>query len=394
MTARDALVIGAGPAGSATAIHLARAGWRVTIVDRAAFPRDKACSEYMSPATVRHLAALGALDRLPAGRTVPLAGTRVTARSGGSLAGSFGPEHGMAAVRRDLDQALVDCARAAGAELHEHARFIGTIVEHGRVVGAEVASRDGTTRHVRCALLVGADGLHSRVARSIGGTVSSLPRRHAFVAHLHGVTGMSDTAEMHVGSSGYVGLNRLPGGATNVAVVVPSVRAAGARGRLDGFFAEELARYPALTGRMATATTVRSVLASGPFATCARRATVPGALLVGDAADFFDPFTGEGICAALAGAELVARHVAPGGPGPALDQALARYRRARWRLFAGKWAVERMIGWAMEWPALFDRAVGRIGRRAGMADTLIRVTGAMQPARHVLNPVFLTRMVL
>ena len=116
---------------------------------------------------------------------------------------------------------------------------------------------------------------------------------------------------------------------------------------------------------------------------------------MGDAADFFDPFTGEGICAALTGAGLVAQAVGRArGNEPAIDRALLEYRRARWRRFAGKWAVERLIGYSMMIPGFFDHAVARIGRRRGMADTLVGVTGAVLPARAVLNPLFLARMVL
>ena len=73
---------------------------------------------------------------------------------------------------------------------------------------------------------------------------------------------------------------------------------------------------------------------------------------------------------------------------------LQSYARARRRAFAGKWAVERLIGYALQWPALFDRAVGRLGRKGAMAHTFIGVTGDFVPAREVLNPVFLARMVL
>jgi hypothetical protein len=72
---------------------------------------------------------------------------------------------------------------------------------------------------------------------------------------------------------------------------------------------------------------------------------------------------------------------------------LAPYRAARRRAFAGKWVVERMIGYGMWFPRLFDRAVGRLERR-GLAHTLIGVTGDFVPAREVLNPWFLARMVL
>jgi flavin-dependent dehydrogenase len=148
--------------------------------------------------------------------------------------------------------------------------------------------------------------------------------------------------------------------------------------------------------RFASAERVTPVVATGPFASYARRAWAPGAALVGDAADFFDPFTGEGIYSALRGAELLAEASVPalGRPGPVTATDLAAYRRARRRAFAGQWAVERLIGYGMLFPALFDRAVARLGRRAGMADTLIGVTGDFVPARHVLNPLFLARMIL
>src|SRR5207247_2068456 len=133
------------------------------------------------------------------------------------------------------------------------------------------------------------------------------------------------------------------GGVPAVALVVPG--AAVRRRRQDfraGFFAE-LERYPALAGRFERRRLVRDVLATGPFGQWARRPAVDGALLVGDAADFFDPFTGQGIYAALRGAELAADCLVPGltsGAGaPISATMLEPYVRARRREFAGKWVL-------------------------------------------------------
>ena len=147
---------------------------------------------------------------------------------------------------------------------------------------------------------------------------------------------------------------------------------------------------------MSRGSLARRVLATGPFAAWSGRVVTDGAALVGDAADFFDPFTGEGIYSALRGAALLADAAAEALAlgGPVTANRLAGYRRARRRAFAGKWAVERLIGYGMLFPALFDRAVERLGRRAGMADTLIGVTADLVPARRVLNPLFLARMIL
>ena len=207
---------------------------------------------------------------------------------------------------------------------------------------------------------------------------------------------MAESAELFVGRQGYAGLNPIGGGRTNVALVVPASRAAEARGRAESFFLEALRDFAPVHARIGRASLARRVMVTGPFAASAGRVTADGAALVGDAADFFDPFTGEGIFSALRGAELLADVAAEAlaARGQVRASTLAPYRRARRRAFAGKWAVERLIGYGMWSPRLFDRAVDRLGRRGSMAHTLIGVTGDFVPASEVLNPRFLLRMVL
>jgi menaquinone-9 beta-reductase len=399
----DVLVVGAGPGGSAVATLLARAGYRVAAVDRAAFPRDKACSEYMSPEAVRLLDRLGVVGAVEAAGAAPLHGTTVTAARGSRLEGRFAQAGaapfrptGLSVARRILDQVLVESARKAGVRVLERTAVEELLYDRGAVAGAVVREADGARRSIRSRLTIGADGLRSIVARRLGPRRHGRLRRIAFVAHVDGVAGMGTSAEMHVGRAGYVGLNAIGGGRANVALVVPAGRGAEARGRVEGFFLEALRAFPGLHERVSAGSLARRVLATGPFAAWSGRVTADGAALVGDAADFFDPFTGEGIYSALRGAELLAAvaEEALAEPGTVSAARLAPYRRARRRAFAGKWAVERLIGYGMEFPALFDRAVGRLGRRAGMADTLVGVTADFVPARRVLNPLFLARMLL
>jgi len=399
----DVLVVGAGPAGSAAAARLARAGCRVAAVDRASFPREKACSEYMSPETVRLLDELGVVPALEAAGAAPLHGTAVTAAGGSRLHGRFalaGPPPfrptGLSISRRILDHELVAAARRAGAEVLERTAVEELLYDGGAVAGAVVRDPAGRRLVLRARLTIGADGLRSIVARRIGPRRHGRPRRIAFVAHVDGVSGLGDSAEMHVGRRGYVGLNPIGAGRTNVALVVPADRGAEARGRAEAFLVETLREFPGLHERVSRGSLARRVLATGPFAAWSGRVVTEGAALVGDAADFFDPFTGEGIYSALRGAALLADAAAEALAlgGPVTANRLAGYRRARRRAFAGKWAVERLIGYGMLFPALFDRAVERLGRRAGIADRLIGVTADFVPARRVLNPLFLARMIL
>ncbi|HET8623822.1 MAG TPA: FAD-dependent monooxygenase [Gemmatimonadales bacterium] len=396
----EVLVIGAGPAGAASAALLARAGHDVVVVDRAEFPRDKPCSEYLSPEAVRVLDRVGVVGALERAGAQPLEGTIVHGPNGARLHGIFGEARpapfrptGLSVARLVLDHELVRAARTAGARVLERTRFEDLVYDGGAVAGAVLRSPRGR-RVVRARLVVGADGLRSRVAARLGARSYGGLRRVAFVAHVGGVPGLARSAEMHVGPTGYVGLNPLGGDIANVALVVPAAAAAAARGRAGEFFLEMLNRFPRVRGRVDPRQVVRPVLATGPFAARSRPVTADGALLVGDAADFFDPFTGEGICSALRGAELVAWHAgaALDAPGLVSRHRLAPYRRARVRAFAGKWAVERIIGYGMLWPRLFDRTVGRIGRRPRMAHTLIGVTGDFVPARAAFHPLFLARL--
>jgi flavin-dependent dehydrogenase len=118
---------------------------------------------------------------------------------------------------------------------------------------------------------------------------------------------------------------------------------------------------------------------------------------VGDAADFFDPFTGEGIYAALRGAELLVPRIidALSATAPADgDASLAAYDRARIGEFRGKWAVERMIGVAVTFPAVMNVAARSLALRPQMAHTIVGVTGDFVPAREVLRPSFLLRLLV
>ena len=399
----DVLVIGGGPAGSATALRLARSGQRVTLLDRDRFPREKPCSEYMSPETVRHLDALGVLATLDGAGGAALDGTQVSGPLGSTLVGRFARAGGtpfratgLGLRRSVLDATLLRAARDAGATVLEETSVQDLVRDaSGAIAGVRLRDPAGRSLEMRARVVVGADGLGSVVARRAGLHRQGRVRRIAFVAHVAGVQGLTATTEMHVSRDGYIGINAIGGGVANVALVVPAHRAREAKGDPEGFFFRELQRCPAIRERVHRESgLVRQVLVTGPFDAMSRRSTADGALLVGDAADFFDPFTGEGICSALRGAELAAETLeeALHQPGRITRHHLQGYRAARRRAFLGKWIVERLIGYGMLAPALFDRAVVRLERR-GMADTLIGVTGHFVSPWRVVNPGFLLRMV-
>jgi geranylgeranyl reductase family protein len=384
----DAVVVGAGPAGSATALQLARAGARVLLLDRARFPREKPCSEYLSPESTRVLERLGkdVLGAVAAASPARLTGMKVVAPSGAAVVGRF-ETFSFALPRTRFDTILRAAAEAAGAEVREGVKVEELIYEGGAVAG--VVARDvgrGTREAYRARVVVGADGLRSVVARRLGAVRAIGPKRVAFTAHVADAHDVHDLGEMHVGRPGYVGLGPIGDGITTVALVLPLAEA-----RRGKRFFEELNRFPGVAGRFDDRRMVRPILAAGPFARWSRRPATNGALLVGDAADFFDPFTGQGIYSALRGAELAAAAILA---TLATGASLQPYARARRREFGGKWLLERMIGIAVGWPALIERVVGRMIRRPELADLLVRATGNCIPARAALTPAVLAGLVL
>lgn len=409
MADAQVIVVGGGPAGSSTAYFLARAGIDVLLLDRARFPRDKICSEYMSPQASRVLAAMNALSAVEDAGAAQLAGMRVHAPNGCIIHGEFAASHGFAgfrdrglAVRRTiLDSLLLDKARAAGVRVEEGVRVTDVARDAtGRVVGvATMGSMPGAgVPNLRCAdVVVGADGLRSIVGRRLDLIrASRWPKRIALVTHYSGVEGMSGFGEMHVDRDGYCGLADVGNGLTNVAVVVPVSRAADVAVDRTEFLESWIAERPAIAAMFANATRVDPVRATGPFASSARKAWTRGAALVGDAADFFDPFTGEGIYAALRGGELAAPFIAEsvrfGKRVKSADASLRAYERARRAEFAGKWKVEKLVGTAVAFPALINRAATVLSRRRDMADIFVGVVGDFVPAREVLRPGYLMNL--
>jgi 2-polyprenyl-6-methoxyphenol hydroxylase-like FAD-dependent oxidoreductase len=375
-------------------VALARQGVDVMLVDRARFPRPKPCAEYLSPEASRILDAMGALDTVESTGAAQLRGVLVRAPNGATIRGEFIAGHaytpyrerGLSIRREVLDKVLIDSARAAGARVHEGARVTNLAkTESGYDVDVNV---DGAPAQIRARLLIGADGLHSIVAKRLGLTGGARwPRRLALVTHFAGVEGIGELAEMHVERDGFVGIADVGHGLTTVAMVVPARRAREIAGNKEEFLVRWLQSKPQLSDRFHKATRVSPVRATGPFASQARRAWRDDALLVGDAADFFDPFTGEGISAALHGGELAAAAArdALRAAGSAKIRALSGYDGARRRAFRGKWIVERVIAAIVANPWLINRAAQTLSRRRDMADLLIGVTGDFVPAREIVN---------
>lgn len=276
---RDVIVVGAGPAGLATALGAARAGMDVLVFERRTSPIDKACGEGLMPSAVRALAALG-VD--PPG--FPLRG--ISYRRGSTIAhAEFRSGPGRGVRRTALQGALREAVDLAGIPVKE-CRVNGIAQDAGRVVVAGESAR----------YLVAADGLHSPIRTALGldGPSASLHRwglrQHFAIAPEDDFVEVnwSDHAEAYV----------TPVGPDTIGVSLLTAR--------RGSFERHIAAFPSLAGRLALARPVSEVRGAGPLRQRVRGRVCGRVLLIGDAAGYVDALTGEGIAVSLAcAAELV-----------------------------------------------------------------------------------------
>jgi geranylgeranyl reductase family protein len=298
----DVLVVGAGPAGSATATTLARSGLHVTVVDKATFPRDKVCGDGLTTAALRELDALG-LDPAAVPSWVDIDDVVVRSPSGHQVTfplprgeGRFGA----VARRRDLDAALIDVARNAGATVVEGAT-LRAATQDGAGVTAEV---DGLGT-VRATWAVGADGMWSPLRKALGHSDPTYRGEwHAFRQYLLDVSPVA-ARELVVWFEpdllpGYAWSFPIGGGVANVGFGI--LRGTSYKVADMGALWRELLARPHIRAFLGPDARPEAPHRAWPIPARVDRVVLSAGrtLFVGDAAAATDPMTGEGIGQALA----------------------------------------------------------------------------------------------
>lgn len=312
-------IAGAGPAGASLAIRLAQSGFETVLIERETFPRQKLCGEFISPECFSHFKSLGVMEHMLNAGGDEIRETRFFESGGRSVAvptNWFGQgDFALSLSRAEMDDQLLNRAKAAGVTVCEGTSVTGAESLDGRIARLKVRTTNGESAEIAADIFVDATGRSRIIAKLLekNGRAPSQPVRPmlvGFKTHMKDVDLATGLCEIYSFSGGYAGLSHVEKGLFNLCFLIKAATV-----REVGKDADEIVKSVVLRNKRASAT-LQDAAAAGDWLAVSidsfgtkPPAAAQNLFTVGDAAAFIDPFTGSGMVMALESAELLAQAI-------------------------------------------------------------------------------------
>ena len=382
----DAAIIGAGPAGAAAAISLAGKGYRVALIDKEKFPRDKLCGDFINPVNWPILRELGVDNEILSCEHDKVTAFRITACSGEHAqarlpAQNRGPEFGLGLSRMRFDVVLLQKARQVGAAVMEGCRVKSMEREsRGWQLLLDHAPGGG---EIRAPVLIGADGRNSWVAHRLGLTsaAETQGRSVGFQIHLDAPDAAKGNIDIHLFPGGYAGLIGVGANSFNLCLAVDKQRLPHQR-QLEFLSESLLPQNPYLKELLRCSQQIGEARSTYPVYFKPRVCFADRVLLVGDAARVNEPLSGEGIYFGMKSGLLAAETIDEAfGASDLSSTRLRSYVRRCHREFKFRRRLNLLLRHLAYRPSLIAPLVRFSAKHGRLLDGLVHAICAPHPAR-------------
>jgi len=389
MTGFDVIIAGAGPAGSSAAIHLARGGLRVLLVEQKQFPRAKLCGEFISPECRRHFDNLGVSDAMLAAGPSAITETVFYSTRGHHVtipSSWFGGPAALGLSRAVMDNLLLRRAQESGVNVLEGTSISELIIDGNNVLGVKIKI-DGHEQDYRVPLTIDATGRARVLTRKLNTSEHrSRATLIAFKAHLRNTRVAHNACEIYFYPEGYGGLSTIEGEISNLCFIISAEQVK--RHHSDP---QMVMREMVMKNRRAAYTLAHAEAESewlsaswerfGPQ----RPNPARGLLAIGDAAAFIDPFTGSGMLMAFESGELAATVILRYREKLASQESLAalgaEYTAAYFGTFDSRLRISGLLRRAAFKPRLAGIGIALCGISEQLRNRLVRSTRSTNEVR-------------
>jgi len=427
----DAIIVGAGPAGSSCALFLANSGRKVLLLDKAAFPREKVCGDAFSGKSIgiaRELGLLPKLSSLPHGI---VRGLTMVSPNGKKVDVPFPNAQGLEFAGYTIERRSLDNLFFQEAKLHKNITTMqnfsvsglektasgsvcgisgtipGAVADttggKGGVAGAVAGSVAGEKRTFYSSVVVGADGSASTISRLLSLPPAPLPHIYTAIrGYYSGISNLTENIELFFIDGvlpGYLWIFPMENGRANVGLGILSSDLKN-RKHPNTILQDALSTHPSISSRFQNASLVGKIGAWAiPNGSYKKQNTGEGWLLIGDAASLVDPFSGEGVGNALSSGKYAAQAInsaikANGTDLPLPSSSLSSYEESVSKYLRPEMQNSHRIQQLSRSKFLLNLFIGKAADKPEVRKMLIDMLGSDEEKEKIVSPLFYLKLLL